>query len=299
MTPEELLMVGGSDVSAILGMNPYRGPIDVWRRCMGEAVEPPNPKILRRGQLMEPVIRAMASEEYDLHLMGPKSLRDPTRPYLRVSLDDVNLVNELEREVVEFKSVSEWSRPAYYAGKYPAHHEIQCQVYMAALGAPRARLIALVGLDDLRQFIIEGDAELQTMLLESVDRFWRDYVVTTSTYGDYLTSRFPKSNGTMLAADDEALTWAMKLQHAKQDVKEVEAREQEARNWLQQRIGGNDGIQGDGWKVTFKSTKGRPTVDWKALAFEEQIAPEKIAAFTKTNPYRVMKLSFKGADNVE
>ena len=54
--------VGGSDVSAILGMNPWRGPFDVWLEKTGAVDQFGENPAMMRGRLFEPAIANWYSE---------------------------------------------------------------------------------------------------------------------------------------------------------------------------------------------------------------------------------------------
>lgn len=309
LTPEELKLIGGSDAAAIVGVSPYASAHDVYARIVeGAVTEETRP--MRRGTLLEPVIRSMAAEELGMKFLGPRKLR--FKGWGRASLDDVALVDGAE-EVAEFKSVGpfadgEYGEPGTDA--IPPQHVCQVQVYMAATGMPRANLVALFGTDDLRQYVVPADAELQGMLFEAMERFWVDNVLTrtpplvdgSSSCAEALARRFPKVTAPLLPADKDAETWAQILREARAAKDAAESAEKNARNHLLERIGDAEGIEGAGWRITYKETKGKPSVDWQALCFEAKVPPELVKKFTKRTPYRVFRPSgplFKDGTNDE
>lgn len=303
LTSEEKLKIGGSDVAAIMGLSPYKAPIDVWRRCVGEAEEQVDTLATRRGTLIEPVIRELAKDKFGLDLQGPRKLSDPSRPYVRASLDDVAIGMD-GPEVIEFKSVGRYGGQHYADGQHPMWHECQVQFYLSLLGAKHGRLIALFGVDDLEQYPIEADTELQAMIFDAVDRFWESVKSGTppepdssESYTKFLAAKFPHSNGQILQATAEAETWAAMLREARATKARAEEQERQARNWLAAAIGEADGMAGKDWKISYKTAKGRAAVDWEAVCFEAQVPKSIIEAHTSRKPYRIFKPTFNGVSN--
>lgn len=300
LTPEEMRLLGGSDAAAIAGVHPHKSPIDVWRRVV-QGVEEPGTKQMRRGNLMEPVIREMAREDYKLSLLGPRKLRNTKRPHIRASLDDVNKTADTE-EPVEFKSVSPWAAEDYGMGddEVPQHHICQVQFYMNEAGAPRARLFALIGVDDLRHYTIHADADIQGMLLEAVDKFHRDYIVPqrppppdhSEGYADYLARKFPSDDGRMLPPSAKYSALSADLRSIKAQAKKLEAQEALIRNQILAELGDASGVEG---LFTYKWTRGRAVTDWSALATELKVPPEVVERHTRRSPFRVLRM--KGGKN--
>lgn len=302
LSEDDVRRIGGSDVAPILGLSEHAGAIDVWRRIvLGERTE--ENAAMRRGILMEPVIREMVRAEYGLRLLGPRRLRDPKRPYVRCSLDDAS--DEADTEVpVEYKSVS--ARAAYKLGDgeddVPQSWLCQVQFYLAETGAPRARLFALVGVDDLREYVIKADAELQGILFEQVDRFYTDFVKTktppppdaSAGYSEYLTARYPSSGAALVRATPEAEAWVQTLRAAEQEMAKQKALADAAKNALKAAIGEAKGLEGDGWRVNWGTVKGRETTDWKSVCAEAHVPAELVAKHTQRRAgYRAWRASWK------
>lgn len=302
LTPEELGLIGGSDAAAIAGVSRYRAPIDVYRRIV-EHAEAPQTKAMERGTLLEPVIREMYRRETHAELLGPRSLRSEKFPFARASLDDVARFGGEER-VAEFKSASLRTISTYGTEADGVPEEYLCQVnwYMAMAQLPVADLAVLLAGDELRVYTIEADAEVQGMLFDAAARFWTDHVLTrtppppddSEPYARYLAARFPHSKGNMLTADAEAERWAQQLLSARRAAAAAENAEREARNHLVALIGEADGIEGANWRVTYRSNKGRATVDWQAVAFEAKVPKTLVEQYTTRKPFRRFCVSGEG-----
>src|SRR6185295_2825821 len=122
----------------------------------------------------------------------------------------------------------------------PMQHIAQCQAYLHGLRAPRARLVALIGLDDLREYVLRADLEFQSMLLEAAERFWVDNVVPrrpppvdgTESCSAWLAERFPRNTGSVRTASPQDEVWMARLHFARMEKEAAEEKEREARNQL-------------------------------------------------------------------
>lgn len=283
MTPTSLLRgIGGSDVAAIVGQSKFKSPIDVWRRLVeGHQVE--QTPVMRRGLLFEPIVRQMYAEETGAKLLGPLFL---TKDWARASLDD-----HTQEKVVEFKTAS--YRVAHEWGAdddaIPPDYLCQVQWYCLLSGKPLADVAVLLGGDELRIFTLASDSELQGMLWEQAERFYRDYVLTktpppvdgSDSFKEWIAARFPKEVEPPRQADDAANALALELITLKAQIERDEGRKAELENRLKVCMAGAEGLLGDGWKATWKSVKGRTSTDWEALAMSLGATPSLINGHTK------------------
>lgn len=301
LTDDELKLVGGSDVAAIVGVSPYANAFDIYSRIVeGTRVE--DNKLFRRGRLMEPVIRAYAAEDYNLTLLGPRKLRPAE--HLRVNLDDVHEGPDGE-EAVEFKSVALQSAGRFGEGLTDIPDDYRCQVqfYCHAIGAPRARLYALLGLDDLRQYVIPSDEEEQGMILEAVKRFWVDHILpkrpppidASSSCAEWLARKYPYVEEETLPAGPEQEVWAQQLLEARRAKKAAEELEKEAANRFKEWLKEAGAVMGGGWKITYGKVKGSVKVDWEAIAAELNVPEDLIKKHTRVGEgFRSFRPKFAG-----
>ena len=67
--------LGGSDCAAILGMSPWRTPIQVWEsKVHPESVEELDKDCLRWGVLMEPIVRQEYARKFGVEVLAPNQL---------------------------------------------------------------------------------------------------------------------------------------------------------------------------------------------------------------------------------
>jgi putative phage-type endonuclease len=286
--------IGGSDAAKILGVSKFGGPIDVYRKIV-EGHDYPENIAMTRGKLLEPVIRELYRMETGAALEGPKRIR---KDWARASLDDV-AIREGQRIVVEYKSAN--IRQAHEWGDadddIPTDYRIQVAWYLHWSGLARADLAVFLGGADLHIYPVSRDLELESMVLEGCERFYRDHIVAKKppevdgswSCSEWLKERYPVDKGPVIQADEVAEEWARKLFAARAAKERAEKDEYEARNKLISRIGDAAGIEGDGWRISYTQTKGKPTLDVKALCAAFGIKDSDLSRYEKRTPYRMFR----------
>lgn len=319
--PREAATIGGSDISAILGLSPWATPLTVYARVKSGRWEGETTPAMRRGTLMEPVIRQMYAEDSSSSLLGPQSLVHPRLPYGRASLDDV-AVRDGARRVLELKTdgrdrAHQWGTPG--TDEIPEQYLIQTHWYVGtalevgAVDVPEADVAALLlGVEDSpRVYRVAHDADVYGWLVEQVEKFWRDYVEPSRPPPPTLPAREAEAVRRLFPAQREPLVsfhelppedMAAVLAYAKArraaNAAKEEAEAAEVR--LKLAIGWRAGVEGlppdSGLKrVAWVSDKaGR--VSWKdafeALARETGASPEvvqKVAESHRGEPGRTLR----------
>ncbi len=296
--------IGGTAIGQIVGASNFGGPIDAFRRLY-EGYEQPQNKPMRRGRLLEPVAREMYVEDTGANLKPrPDVLYSDRYEFMSASLDDL-AIRDGQELVVEYKTANMNMLSKFGpedSGVFPKQYRTQCAWYMAATGLNHADLAVLLAGDEFRVYRITRDLELESMLLEAAERFWKDHLLTgippppdaSEGYAEYLANKFPEDTGPVVVASAEAEGWAEVLRRAKVDLADAEAREQQARNLLMDAIGEAAGMTGDGWKISYRSTKPRSKVDWESVAMAAGATKAQIEANTNEGKsYRTFRATFK------
>ncbi len=79
--------IGGSDVGAIMGVSPYRGPVGLWRLKMGREAQEDAP-ILRAGHHFEPfVFSELTRAGYRVRQCSGETVRHPHHEWAGATLD--------------------------------------------------------------------------------------------------------------------------------------------------------------------------------------------------------------------
>jgi putative phage-type endonuclease len=351
--------IGGSEVAAVLGLNPHSRPIDVWARKVGIASDFAGNDATRWGQVLEPLI----ADEYQrrrggaahCHLDGPFDVgRHPTRPWQLYSIDRLVLhapreplvitereyaadparalagrvtvraddgrtvmfidsgratlpSPELVVRVLEIKSHG-WQRRVEYGdeGSDDVPYPVLCQAawYVSAIDcAGGADIAALFNTNRYEEFTVQRDPELESYLLEEVDRWWRAHVVArvepppdgSESFMRYVRGRFEKTTGQYVEPSPDVAAAVARLRVVEAVHRRVEHAREVARQAVALAIGEADGLQLDEGRLSFHSQQGR--IDDAAVARELaerlQIGERQLQAIREKHrrpPTRVLRV---------
>lgn len=278
------LGIGSSDIAAICGLSSWSSPIDVWLSKTGQAgpVRDGDDMQLEMGHYLEPLCAARYTRATGEQLDDPRIVAQSTKREWQLASPDRLRVTE--RWPVECKigySTEGWGDDG--TDQVPQQYICQVQWQMDVLGADVAHIAAILG-RTFRIFVVRKDEELCQGLADAGERFWKDYVLAgvqppvTAHERDaaYLQQRFAKYTAKMVQATADHDELAMSLMAAKsrfeRDKEDVELYS----NRMRELIGDMEGVQGSGWKCTWKAPKASACVDWEALAAELQVPAELI-----------------------
>ena len=197
MTRDEWLLerktgIGGSDASAIVGLNPYKNNIELWEEKTGkrQAEDISEKPYVKYGTDMEPILREsfiIKHPEFIVTHDENTIIKHPKYPFIFASLDG-KLINKETGEigVLEIKTseILRSMQKEKWEGKVPDNYYIQVIHYMNVIGASFARLFAeLKYSDDIQinktyEFEYENVKDDIKWLEEKEIEFWTKYVET-------------------------------------------------------------------------------------------------------------------------
>lgn len=270
--------IGGTDISAIVGMNPHKSRFDVWLDKTGQAVPKEVTEPMYWGKAMEPLLDARYQKETGLipEIVEPLAL--PDKPWHVGSPD--RIVRTQGVKVLELKTAGLhqsflWGDPG--TDEVPKPYYLQTLWYMPLVGATEGEIAALIGNTKFAIYKITLDIELLGFLQEEAERFWVDHVLAnkppeiSATEGAkaWLRKMYPQDQGAMLEpTDEEILMLIQAYRGSKANLKNYEELTEQYENRLKAIIGSNAGMIGGWGKITWKKAKDSLATDWKAI-FEE------------------------------
>lgn len=134
--------LGGSDMGAVLGMNPYSTPYRVWADKTGRLPPDEDSEAMRQGRDLEDYVARRFTERSGKAVQRYNYLlRNSSAPYLHANIDRRILG---EKSGLECKTASALSMRHYAGGEFPEHYYAQCVAYLAVTGWKRWYLAALV-----------------------------------------------------------------------------------------------------------------------------------------------------------
>ena len=180
--------IGGSDVGAIMGLNKYTSPLQIYKtKVLGIRNDVSDKPAVKKGKDLEPVIRnnyfrPMLEEKGFTVLEVPYILINSDYPWLRANLDgiavpkDDSFKKHTNNIVCEIKVVTEYAESNWFGDEYcgiPASYYAQVQEYMLVTEAKMAILGALFEKDwEMHYFKIPEDKEFQKELIKKSKEFY-------------------------------------------------------------------------------------------------------------------------------
>ena len=134
--------LGGSDASVILGVNPWKSPMDLWLDKTGEFEEDSDNEAMYWGRTLEDLVAKEFTNRTGLKVRRKNAmLQHKDHPWMLANLDRVVVG---EDSALECKTASVYSLDTWKEG-IPEYYYPQVQHYMAVTGYGYWYVAALVG----------------------------------------------------------------------------------------------------------------------------------------------------------
>lgn len=299
MSREEWLMlrkngIGGSDAGAICGLNKYRSPIDVYLDKTSTTIEDKDSEAMRVGRDLEDYVAKRFTEETGKKVHRRNAIMAHDEHDFMLANVDRMVVGE--NALLECKTANAYMADAWKDG-CPESYEIQCHHYMAVTGAEKVYLACLIMGIDFVIREIDRDEGIINDLIRIEEQFWTNNV---------LAHRMPPPDGSNAATDAIRNMYlaskpkALELDHLSgrmlryADIETLIGTLSTEKELIKQEImltmGEADTAFIGGCKVTWKTQKGRVTIDSKRLKAD---LPEIYAAYSKesapSRPFKVFR----------
>ena len=180
--------IGGSDASAVVGMNPYKTNIELFEEKTGRRVpeDISNKPYVIYGKKAEGYIRELFRldyPEYQVEHHEFRILQSLSHPFMQASLDGELTDQEGRRGILEIKTTNILQSMQYekWKDRIPDNYYIQVLHYLLVTGYEfvvlRAHLVSEWGRDKrttVKHYFIEREEvrEDLDMLLEEEKKFW-------------------------------------------------------------------------------------------------------------------------------
>ena len=293
--------IGGSDASAILGVNPYSSPLKVYMDKIGKGVEEEENEAMRQGTDLEPYV-ADRFVEFMEKQGTPKKVRKCNR--ILQHPDYPWMLANIDRQVIgqnaglECKTTSAFSKFKFDQGEINPHYYWQSMHYMAVTGAEKWYVAVLVQGKDFQVFGLDRDEEAIQTLIEAEREFWEEHVVPrvpplptgSEADGEALAEMYPAAEVEDAAMDLGALEDVLNLRALKVRQRDALSDEIEAIDQVVKAEMGTfeKGIS-ENWTVRWSNTESR-RVDTKALKAKYPQVAEECMKVTKGRRFTVTKV---------
>lgn len=177
MTREEWLEarkqgIGGSDIAAIMGKNPYETALSVYARHKGLIAEKQQTEAMYFGVALEDFVANEFARRTDKVVERETfMLRHETYDFMLANVDRVVVDSQKGQGVLECKNVSAFQSDAWKEGA-PEHYVYQLQWYLGITGFSHGYIAALCGGQKFFIYEYERDDALIAEMHRAACDFW-------------------------------------------------------------------------------------------------------------------------------
>lgn len=262
--------IGGSDVAAIMGLSPWKSPMEVWLEKTGRAEAPDlsGKEAVAMGTELEGDVMEMYRRRHPTSRVQRVNavLSSVFRPWAQASLDGIVRDPELGWGVLEIKT---GSRDSEWADGVPLHYLTQVTHYLSVTGYPFADVAALIGDFGLHYHeyrVMRDEADIQAVV-EAVDEFWADcvekdaippYVSALPSEGKALYELYKRADGEMSPEDGmRAEELAERVLKLSEGLEAARKQKQRATNELKRLVNEHRGIITPSYVITWSRSESR------------------------------------------
>lgn len=274
--------IGGSDVSVIAGVNPFRSIFQLWLEKTGQ-VEPEETENdnTHFGNVLEPVVKKEFSKRTGLKVRAKRALlQSEEYPFMLADLDGVIYENG-KMNLFEAKTASAYKQEIWEKG-IPEEYILQVQHYMAVTGAEKTYLAALVGGNRFYWKVVRRDEQKIAEIIALEKAFWEENVLAgkepvpdgSGATTDFLNEKYASSNGNTILLPEEALGLCRRYEELSGQLNELQDKKDAVSNQLKNFLKNNEsGVIGE-YRVTWKQVTST-TFDKKRLEKENRALYEE------------------------
>ena len=286
------LGIGGSEITSVMGLDPYRTPYALWEQKTGRAPDFGGNKFTEMGNYLEPVVAQMFQDKsgYEVYVPAQEHWQHPDYPHLLgtpdrfVSMKHGDGVLEIKttQKRISREDVMEGSALNWY---------FQVQWYMGISDRKKGFLAWLCSGVDFDWIEFDFNPEIFADMVEAGNNFWNDHVLADAPPPPLTKEDIMKTIGRVLPdpieLPEEALRYHFQIKENKAKIKELEGANDELTTAVQllmmdKSIATYQGATLFTWKES------NPTrLDQKALKEEQPEVWEKYAKTTSQRTFLV------------
>lgn len=285
--------LGGSDAAGILGISPWRTPLDVYLdKVTPRSLEsdPSKARVFARGKRMEPYVIDLLAEETGLQIIarGQRYI-DPELDFLAAEID----AEAAGGENIEIKTVSpfkakEWGEEQTDA--IPVHYTAQAMHGLMVTGKTVCVFGVLIGGDDFRIYRVERDEETIAAMRQREVDFWQrvqSQRPPDPTAVSDIMRLFGADSGATLEASGDVLDAALRLQGIAVEAKALDAEAATLRERVQLAMRDASSLTRDGHALATWKTQTASRFDQGAF---RSAHPDLFDQFKRASESRVFRL---------
>lgn len=253
--------IGGSDVSAIAGLNKWKSAVQVFlEKTQAIEKEDVQSEAAYFGNVLEEVVAKEFAKRTDLKVQRKNAiLQHPEYPWMLANVDRLIVGEKIG---LECKTASEYLKKEWEDEEVPAAYLLQCQHYMAVTGYEAWWIAVLIGGNKFVHKKIERDEELIQYLIDIEKDFWLNNVEKneppmfdgSDASTELIQHLYPESitdSFVSLSKQEELLIEAR--DQVDREIKVLQEQKAEYENKIKAKLGTNEAGGTENYKVFWKS----------------------------------------------
>ncbi|MCS6827081.1 MAG: YqaJ viral recombinase family protein [Caldilinea sp.] len=299
--------IGGSDIAAVLGLSPWRTPLQVWLEKTGREAYTPDAQALERmqwGARLEDIVARHYAEVHKAKIQRVNTtMRMPQHPYIMGNIDravcmhgtaprwrdqlgrltGAEKILEVKTAAASALSLGEWGSPG--TDEIPKHYWLQVLWYLGIAKVEVGDVAVLFGGQTYREYAIRLDEALFGDVVQFAVAWWQKHVVgdeapAPMSAADVL-KLFPADSGRSVDATPELRELYFQAVALKRQIDEATKKYEAAVDQIKVALGSASELLVDGRPVvTWKATAAPKRIDWQAVAMKAGATQDMIAACT-------------------
>ena len=252
--------IGGSDVSVIAGINPYRSVYQLWLEKTGqtEPAEGEN-EYTHFGTLLEPIVRKEFTARTGIKVRQKHMLlQSEEYPFMLANLDGV-INNNGEKCIFEAKTASAYKLDNWQSG-IPPEYMLQIQHYMAVTGAKKTYIAALIGGNHFVYRLIERDDEMIAKIIAMEQQFWEVNVLGgiapdidgSKATTEYFNNAYSISNGQTVELPVDVISVCEEYDRLVEQIDELTTAKDKASNQIKSMLQNNEIGTAGSYQISWK-----------------------------------------------
>ena len=319
--------IGGSDVAALLGLNPYKTPLDLWEEKTGKSEGSPAGEAAHWGKILEDIVAKEFQARTGMKVQRVNSmLTKGEGGWMRGNIDRAVINPEIAKRVrvlddakaaeagrmlttdigLECKTANQYMSDYWGPSqedeivanqivtehKIPLYYETQVQWYMAVTGIKTFYVAVLIGGQDFRMYRVDRDEDVIQAIVAKAEDFWMNHVLKDEPPApvnvEDIKKLYARDNGEMAEASTEEAIDIGELRNLSGQIKELEEQKKAVASRLILAIGEKTGLTLGGKKaITYKA---QSSTRFSSTAFRKD-HPDLYDDYAKTTSTRVLRLA--------
>lgn len=265
LTPEQIEMrktgIGASEAPMVLGESPHGGPIALYLRKLGLAVDVTTPA-QEMGNILERGIAEYYARKTESVLAPATTLRHADYPWILATPDF--WVNGYSK-IVQVKTVGQWMAHHWTDDDdgIPDYVRIQVTQEMDVAHVEQCDVAALICGTDMRIYQVAFDPDLAAAIREPVTSFWFDHIVPrampesdgSEDMNELLKRLYPLDRTPLVDATPEMDVVGSALIEARSSARQWSTEQERLEQEMKKLLGTAAGALGSDWTVTWKANK--------------------------------------------